>query len=112
MVAAPLPTGGLQAGIELHDWTIPVEIWHAGSDESTLDVDAAPDVDLTQARRLADHLRALGVDSLASAGPETGTVHILRIRFQDVDGLVSSLRELAPLLIELEQLAEPHPPND
>ncbi|MCW2924332.1 MAG: hypothetical protein JWM98_1736 [Thermoleophilia bacterium] len=103
LVAAPLRTGGLQAGVQLFDWSIPVQVWHTTGEPSELDVPAG--VDVAAVLEVVGRLRALGVDSLAAPALEQGIPHVLRVRFETPAELPVRLEAVAPLLRELEALA-------
>lgn len=111
MVAAPIGRGAertLQAGIELIDWQLPVQIWltSGGADDDELEVAAG--VDRATAEALVGELHAEGVDSVASPvsedGEQTGP-HVLRMRFAEVDELPDRLTRVGVLLEQLERLA-------
>jgi hypothetical protein len=111
MVAAPL-AGRLQAGIELYERTIPLNIWLT---DGTLDeLELPDDVDAELARSIVARLRAADVDSCSTIAPieqSEGMPHVLRMQFDDVDELPDRIARIAPLLTELESIA-PRPADE
>lgn len=109
LVAARLG-GRMQAGIELHERTIPVNVWLTSGDQAELDVPDHVDVDAVLA--IVARMRAVEVDSCSTGMPirhSGGAPHILRMRFDDVAELPDRLDAIAPLLAELEALAPRDP---
>ncbi len=106
MVAAPV-AGRMQAGIELHERAIPVNVWFTNGDPTEVEV---PDgIDEAAVLAIVAKLRAAEVDSLSTGAPiqfSGEAPHVLRMRFDDVAELPERLKTVAPLLTELEQLRE------
>lgn len=101
MVAAPIGRRWMQAGIELADWTIPVEVFHAMGEPPELEVPAGIDEQAVVA--IARELSELEVDSVSTIGV-VGEVHVARMRFRDVADLPARVRSLGALLERLEGL--------
>lgn len=104
MVAAPLG-GRMQAGIELFERAIPVNIWLTDGDLDELEL--PDDIDTDVVRSVVARLRAADVDSCSTIAPiaqASGMPHVLRMQFDDVEELPERLARIAPLLTELETL--------
>ena len=109
MVAARLD-GRMQAGIELYERAIPVNIYLTNGDPDELDVPR--DIGEAAVLAVATRLAAADVDSLAANAPieqADGMPHVLRMRFDTVEELPDRIRAITPLLRELEAL-RPEPP--
>ncbi len=106
MVAARVD-GRMQAGVELFERAIPVNVYLTSGDPDELEL--APGVDQGAVLDVVEQLRAAEVDSCASTMPIArldGAPHVLRMRFDSVDELPARFHRVAPLLRELEQLGE------
>jgi len=104
LVAAPIPGGRMQAGIELFERSIPVNIWFTNGAREEIE---HPDtIDEDDVLAIVAKLAAADVDSLSTGLPiaHEGPPHILRIQFDEVADLPGALARVAPLLTELEQL--------
>lgn len=99
--------GRLQAGLQLLQHDIPVNVWHTSGDDDELEV---PDgVDRAATSAIVDELRAAEVDSIACGVPielDPRPPHVLRMRLDDVEELPARLTRIAPLLERLEQLLD------
>lgn len=104
MVAARLGRR-MQAGIELFERSIPVNIWLTDGDLDELEL--PDDIDSDVVRSIVARLRAADVDSLSTIAPIAHSdqlPHVLRMQFDDVAELPDRLARIAPLLTELEDL--------
>jgi hypothetical protein len=105
LVAAPVPGGRMQAGIELFERAIPVNVWFTNGDRTELDV---PDhIDEDAVLEIVARLGAANVDSCSTTMPirHAGDApHVLRMQFDEVSELPAQLARVAPLLTELEAL--------
>jgi hypothetical protein len=103
LVAAPL-AGRLQAGIDLVDHELPLQVFFARAHAREVEFEQQPPAEAAaEADRIVDELEALDVENVAS--PEPGATHVLRVNADDVDQLVARLVAIAPLLDRLEALA-------
>lgn len=100
MVAARLPNGRLQAGVELLDHELAVDVFHTSGDPDELQ--APPDTDLQALMDIVASLRELGVDNVAR--PVPGAAHVMRLQFDDVEQLPTLLEAVAAELESLEAL--------
>lgn len=105
LVAAPLDEG-FQAGIELLEHEIPVNVWHTTGDQDELEL---PDsIAVAELSTIVAELHEAGVDSVTCGtllSDDPRPPHIARVRFRHVAGLPASLARIAPLLDRLEGLA-------
>jgi hypothetical protein len=112
LVAATL-AGRIQAGVDLVDHELPLQVFYARAHAREVSFDAPPSAgEAAEAERLVDALDALDVENVASPAP--GATHVLRVNADDVDQLVERLGSIAPLLAQLEALGravEPQAPN-
>lgn len=105
LVAAPV-ANRMQAGIELFERAIPVNIWFTNGDRTEIDVPDGISEDAVLA--IVERLRAADVDSCSTSAPidqSEGMPHVLRMQFDDVEELPERLARIARLLDELEALA-------
>lgn len=104
LVAAPV-ANRMQAGIELFERAIPVNIWFTNGDRS--EIDHADHIDEDAVLAIVARLSAADVDSCSTSAPidqSEGMPHVLRVQFDDVEELPERLARIAPLLRELEAL--------
>jgi len=102
LVAAPLFTGGLQAGVELLEWDLPVQITFTNGDRTEIHPRAGVTED--QVLPFVHRLAELRVDSVSSPRFMWEGPHIMRVQFSDVADLPAQLARIAPVLAELETL--------
>ena len=103
MVAAPLSKHRYQAGIELLEWQIPIQIWFTNGDPTELEV---PDgIDHDEVLALVAALREAEVDNVTKL--ESDDPPLVRMQFDTVAELPARLERIAPLLERLERLTPP-----
>lgn len=104
LVAAPV-ANRMQAGIELHERELPVNIWFTNGDRTEIEVPKGISEEAVLA--IVARLAAADVDSVSTSMPirdAEGMPRILRMQFDDVEELPARLDRVAPLLRELEAL--------
>lgn len=108
MVAARIETGRLQAGIELAYWWLgELQIWHTSGEPGELEMPDEHPLEVAQIEAIVAQLGALGVDSISA--PTMRAPHLLRVQFDDLDGLAATIAAIGPLLAQLESPPPPDP---
>lgn len=116
MVAAPLDRAEtLQAGIELLEHPMRVQVWHTGAHaDEPAEVELGEGVERDAVAPVVAALRELGVDSCTSADLSGDYPHLVRARFASVDalpGLIAGVGEQVTRLMELSASAADDAPS-